>query len=87
MLPAVLDRARYRACPPSCQLQTSKLIGGGVWPSYLGAPAFHGASGMNRDVDKGALPPVCLPASRARSSKDVGLIYLFGAGNAVVWVC
>ena len=47
---------RPSVCPGSSRLQqTSKLIGGGVWPSYLGAPAFHGATGQDRDVDKSEL--------------------------------
>ena len=46
----------------SSQLKTTKLIGGGVWPEYMGAPPFHGASGMDRDVDKGAICcPLCFP--------------------------
>jgi hypothetical protein len=47
---------RLSVCRGSSRLQqTTKLIGGGVWPSYLGAPAFHGATGQDRDVDKSEL--------------------------------
>ena len=65
---AVLLPARHETPRPACAPSppahppvrgssrlTTKLIGGGVWPSYLGAPAFHGATGQDRDVDKSEL--------------------------------